>query len=296
LRAADACAAVPEISREFPALVGYEAVWGDGMIDPERVADIIRETAAAEIVPRFRLLRQEDIREKKPGDLVTLADLETERQLTQRLAAVSPGSLVLGEEAAAQDPARLGLLTTDAALWIIDPVDGTANFARGRTGFAVIVARIEQRTVRAGWIYDPLEDLMVIAELGAGAWSRGMRLAVASETEPRRMEGAAYGRTRVGMRAATALETSGRIGRVRNLGCSALEYAEIALGRAHFSLHSRSLPWDHAAGILIVREAGGLAGFGDGSTYDPRILDRPVLATSNGIAWEAVCDSVGPFA
>ncbi|HEV2546942.1 MAG TPA: inositol monophosphatase [Stellaceae bacterium] len=266
------------------------------MIDPERVGDIIRETAAAEIVPRFRMLRQEDIREKKPGDLVTLADLESERRLTQRLAAVLPGSLVLGEEAAAEDPARLGLLTTDASLWIIDPIDGTANFARGRTGFAVIVARIEQRSVQAGWIYDPLEDLMVIAERGAGAWSRGTRLAVASETEPRRMKGAAYGRTRAGTRAATALESAGRIGRVRNRGCSALEYAEIALGRAHFSLHSRSLPWDHAAGILIVREAGGVAGFADGSAYDPSILDRPVLATSNEIAWEVVCGGVGPFA
>ncbi len=266
------------------------------MIDPERVADIIRETAAAEIVPRFRMLGDEDIREKKPGDLVTLADLETERQLTQRLAAASPGSLVLGEEAAAEDPARLGLLTTEAPLWIIDPIDGTANFARGRIGFAVIVACIERRTVQAGWIYDPLEELMVVAEAGSGAWSRGARLAVAAEPEPRRMEGAAYGRTRAGTRAATALEAAGRIGRVRNLGCSALEYAEIALGRAHFSLHSRSLPWDHAAGILIVREAGGVAGFADRSAYDPSILDRPVLATSNEIAWEAVCDAVGPFA
>jgi fructose-1,6-bisphosphatase/inositol monophosphatase family enzyme len=265
------------------------------MIDPERVADIIRETAAAEIVPRFRMLRQEDVREKNPGDLVTLADLETERQLTERLAAAWPGTLVLGEEAAAEDPARLGLLTSDASLWIIDPIDGTANFARGRKGFAVILARIENRTLQAGWIYDPLEDLMVIAERGAGAWSAGTRLAVSGETEPRRMEGAAYGRTQAGTRAAAALETAGRIGRVRNLGCSALEYAEIALGRAHFSLHSRSLPWDHAAGILIVREAGGVAGFADRSAYDPSILDRPILATSNELAWEAVCGGAGPF-
>lgn len=266
------------------------------MIDPERVADIIRETAAAEIVPRFRMLREEDVREKNPGDLVTLADLETERQLTERLTAAWPGTLVLGEEAAAEDPARLGLLTTDASLWIIDPIDGTANFARGRKGFAVILARLENRTLQAGWVYDPLEDVMVIAEQGAGAWSRGARLAVSGETEPRRMEGAAYGRTQAGTRAATALETAGRIGRVRNLGCSALEYAEIALGRAHFSLHSRSLPWDHAAGILIVREAGGVAGFADRSAYDPSILDRPVLATSNEVAWEAVCGGAGPFA
>lgn len=266
------------------------------MTDPETIATLIRETAQAEIVPRFRLLRQEDIREKRPGDFVTVADLAAERMLAQRLAAAAPGSVVLGEEAAAADPASLALLAADAPVWVIDPIDGTANFARGQEGFAVIVARVERAAVRAGWIYDPLADLMVTAETGSGAWSDGTRLAVAAEPAPERMVGAAYGRTASGTRAAKALEASGRIAGIRNRGCSALEYIAVALGHAHFSLHSRSLPWDHAAGMLIVAEAGGIAGFLDGTPYDPRIADRPVLAASNRAAWDTVRAVVGSLA
>ena len=262
----------------------------------DRVATYIREAAVAEIVPRFRALAPADIREKKPGDFVTIADLETERVLSSRLQAALPGSAVLGEEAAAQDPSRFALLSQDAPVWVIDPLDGTANFTRGQPGFAVIVARVEHGAVEAGWIYDPLGDVMVTAERGGGAWSGGRRLAVASDERVAATTGAAYGRTVRGLRAAAALSASGRIGTVRNLGCSALEYVEIALGHAHFSLHSRSLPWDHAAGMLITAEAGGVAGFLDGTGYRPQLLDRAVLAGASRPIWDTVRDVVGALA
>lgn len=266
------------------------------MIDAEEIAALIRETAQKVIVPRFRLLRQEEIREKKPGDFVTIADLDAERMLEERLLAAAPGSAVLGEEAAHADPARLQLLAGEAPVWVIDPIDGTGNFARGAPGFGVILARVERAEICAGWIYDPLADEMVVAERGGGAWCDGRRLAVDAEPVPARLVGAAYGRTAAGPRAAKALGDSGRIAAVQNLGSSALEYNAVAFGRTHFSLHSRSLPWDHAAGMLIIREAGGLAGFLDGSAYDPRIADRPVLAASSEAAWETVSAVIGAMA
>lgn len=263
------------------------------MPDPEKVAQHIRETAEAEILPRFRQLGRGDIREKKPGDFVTLADLEAERQLTERLGALLPGSVVLGEEAAFADRRRFDLLAADAPVWVIDPVDGTANFARGAPAFAVIVALIDHARVRAGWIYEPLADTMVMAEAGGGAWSAGRRLATAGTVAPKDMVGAAYGRTKAGPRAAQALAASGRLGQVQNRGCSGLEYVDVALGRTQFSLHSRSLPWDHAAGMLITAESSGIAGFLDGSPYDPRIIDRPVLAAAGRMAWDIVREVVG---
>jgi fructose-1,6-bisphosphatase/inositol monophosphatase family enzyme len=155
------------------------------MMDMEKVAALIRETAEAVIVPRFRMLKQDEIREKKPGDFVTVADLDSERMLTERLLAWLPGSAVLGEEAAATDASRLALLAGEAPVWVIDPIDGTANFARGQEGFAVILALVERAELCAGWIYDPLGEAMVMAEAGGGAWSEGRRLAVAAEAEPR---------------------------------------------------------------------------------------------------------------
>jgi fructose-1,6-bisphosphatase/inositol monophosphatase family enzyme len=268
----------------------------DPLPDLDTVAQLIRDTAAAEILPRFRLLGSGDVREKGPGDLVTIADTEVERRLSAGLPAIAPGSVVLGEEAAAEDPSRLELLAGDVPVWVVDPVDGTANFARGQEGFAVIVAYVHRARLRAGWIYDPRADVMVMAAAGAGAWCAGTRLAVAGDQALTAMTGAAYGRAKAGPRAAQALRDSGRVGAVRNFGCSGIEYMEIARGRAHFSLHSRSLPWDHAAGMLITREAGGVADFLDRSAYDPRIIDRPVLAAASHLAWDTVAATVGPLA
>ena len=262
------------------------------MIDPENVANYIRETARAVILPRFRTLGHGDVREKKPGDPVTVADTEAEQELTRRLQNVIDGAHVLGEESVAEDPSRLAWLSAEAPVWIIDPIDGTSNFVRGNAGFAVIVALAQQGAVEAGWIYNPLGDVMISALKGQGAWSAGRRLQVKRDVPPEKLTGAAYGRTKSGVRSGRALNDSGRVRGVHNQGCSGLEYMAIAQGMAQFSLHSRSLPWDHAAGMLIVHEAGGLGGFLDGGVYDPRITDRPVLAASTAQAWQTVHEVV----
>lgn len=261
------------------------------MPDPETVARLIRETAQSVILPRFGTLKREEVREKAPGDLVTIADLETERRLAAGLSELLPGSAVLGEEAVAANPKRLSLTATCDNLWIIDPVDGTANFARGQPGFAVIVAHVEHGRTRAGWIFDPLGDRLVWAQAGEGAWSDGRRLRLVPA--PASPFGAAYGRI-AGVRVATAVERAGM--RTRNTGSSGIEYINLALGEAHFALHSRSLPWDHAAGMLIAMEAGGRAAFLDETRYDPRIHDHAPLAASDATCWTRVRDAVTALA
>ena len=258
------------------------------MLDPEAVARLIRETARRVILPRFGALKREDTREKAPGDLVTIADLEAEQLLSARLRAMIPGSAVLGEEGVATDASRLTLTASCDNLWIIDPLDGTANFVRGERNFAVIVAYKERGRMHAGWILDPVGDRLVWARANEGAWSDGRRLRVAPA--PIEAVGAAYGRAMTGLRAATAIEQAGM--RARNRGSSGIEYLELALGMSHFSLHSRAMPWDHAAGMLITREAGGHAAFVDGTPYDPRIHDRPLLAAADAACWARVRDAV----
>lgn len=260
------------------------------MIDRISIANLIRDTARRLVLPRFQALGSDDIREKKPGDPVTIADLETERELTRLLSETLVGAEVVGEESVAEDPRRLDILSSDAPVWIIDPVDGTSNFAKGVPGFAVIVALTWRGGVEAGWIYDPLGDAMVSALRGEGAWSDTSRLRFAADIPSERLTGSAYGRTPSGVRAAKALTESGRIDSVHNQGCSGLEYVALARGVSQFSLHSRSLPWDHAAGMLIVAEAGGRAAFLDGTAYDTRITDRALLAAANPRDWQTVHD------
>src|SRR5262249_31532208 len=111
-------------------------------VDPAAVIALMREVAATHILPRFRKLAAHEIHEKAPGNLVTIADLEAERALTPALTALIPGSLVVGEEAVAHDPAILDRLAGDDPVWVVDPVDGTQNFTKAVPCFAVIVALV----------------------------------------------------------------------------------------------------------------------------------------------------------
>lgn len=104
------------------------------------VEAIIREVARTEILPRFGRLTAADISEKNPGDLVTVADRAAEEALTRRLTGLLPGSLVVGEEAVAGDPGVLARLAGPEPVWIIDPIDGTHNYATDNPRFTTLVA------------------------------------------------------------------------------------------------------------------------------------------------------------
>src|SRR5258705_90267 len=148
--------------------------------DIDRVSRLIEEAAAAEIMPRFRRLAAGDVREKAPGDLVTVADEAVEARLAPQLTSLVPGSIVVGEEGAAADPDLLDRLLDDRPVWIIDPVDGTSNFAEGRPAFAVMVALARGTHVMAAWIHDPGTPRTAVAAAGEGGWLRGPRLSLAA--------------------------------------------------------------------------------------------------------------------
>jgi len=110
------------------------------LFDVAKVAGIIREIAEEQVLPRFQALADHEVQEKVAGELVTVVDLAVEDHLTRRLTELLPGSLVVGEEAVHADPALMDRLASDAPVWIIDPIDGTRNFAHGRPVFAIMVA------------------------------------------------------------------------------------------------------------------------------------------------------------
>lgn len=254
----------------------------------EAVEAIIAEVARQEIVPRFRRLSGGDVRSKKPGDLVTVADEAAERALDARLRDLLPGSTVVGEEAVAADPTVLDRLAGDAPAWVIDPVDGTANFAAGLPLFAVMVSLVAGGHAVAAWIHDPLTGATAMAERGAGAWSSGERLRVARPDEPAAMSGAVsfrYGRRPLVRKIAGRTD---RVGSVFQLRCAGQEYLALVRGQSHFSLYHRLLPWDHAAGQLIHAEAGGYSARLDGSTYLPTTIDGGLLLAPDRAAWETV--------
>jgi len=264
------------------------------MIDVEGVSAIIRDVAAQEILPRYLALGTGDVREKQDAnDLVTVADIEAERSLTRRLSNTYPGTMAFGEEGATTDPSLLRLLDADRPVWVIDPVDGTFNFAHGRPGFAVIVAYVRNGVTLAGWIHDPLRQLTITAVRGRGAWHGASRLTVAAAPSSLDAIGAAYGNLRAHGTLADILNRSGRFATVSNLLSGAIEYIGLVEEQRHFLVADRSFPWDHAAGVLIVQEAGGTAGFLDGADYDPRIVDRHVMVETSRQLWNDLQSAIG---
>src|ERR1700678_822779 len=139
------------------------------------VADIMRQSAKLAILPRYRSLQAHEINEKSASDFVTIADRESEALLAEGLARLLPEATIVGEEAAHSDPGVMGGLG-DALCWIIDPLDGTNNFAAGKPPFGILVALAERGETIAGWIYDPLTGRCCHAQRGGGAFVNGERV------------------------------------------------------------------------------------------------------------------------
>ncbi|MDN3021872.1 inositol monophosphatase family protein [Streptomyces sp. S.PB5] len=223
------------------------------------VEEAVRKAAAAEIMPRFRRLAAHEVDEKSgPHDLVTDADRLAEQHLTDVLGRLLPGSVVVGEEAVHANPASYEAIRGDAPVWIVDPVDGTRQFVRGEDGFCTLVALAQGGVLRASWTYAPALDRMATAVRGQGAFLDGERL-FAGPPEPGRDLEVATSHpdytTDDQKRALLGLWTDGVAPRA--CGSAGLEYLAVARGELDGTAFSWEAAWDHAAGLLLVEEAGG---------------------------------------
>lgn len=249
------------------------------------VAALLRETAAAVVMPRFRALAAHEIQEKSPGDYVTVADHESEARIVEGLAALLPEANILGEEAAAADPALIDGLGSGLD-WVIDPIDGTTNFSEGITPFALMVALIADGETEAGWIYDPVKDRMCHAHRGHGAFVDGERIAARPTGAEPPIAALAMHFLTPERRADIEARAAGRLAVAAIPRCAGEQYPRLALGENDVSLFERALPWDHAPGALFLEEAGGRTARPDGSRY--RVTDRRpgLLSAASPQLWD----------
>jgi fructose-1,6-bisphosphatase/inositol monophosphatase family enzyme len=264
-------------------------------VGAEAVAAVLDAAARTIVMPRFRALGKNEIRQKtRPDDLVTVADLESQAFLAEELGRLLPEAAIVGEEDAEQDV--FGRIRAGGWCWVIDPLDGTHNFVHGRRGFTIMAALLRDGVVQAGWIHDPLAGKTAMAVRGEGASRAGRRLRVATADTVSAMAGALY----VGARRAPALRA--RINEVRaSLGRqifqrgAGAEYLALVTGRIHYAIFTRLLPWDHAAGSLLFSEAGGNIAYLDGEPYRPD-EDRsvPLLLAPSRESWHELRDFFAP--
>ena len=211
--------------------------------------------AARGLIRDFGEVEQLQVSVKGPGEFVSTADLRAERTLKNELSRARPGYGLLFEEGGASEG------SDPHHRWIVDPLDGTTNFLHGIPHFAISIGLERDGEIVAGIVYEPTRDEMFWAEKGAGAYLNDRRLRVSARRQlgealvgtgipfGERGDHPAY----VATLAAVAAATSG----VRRLGAAALDLAYVAAGRFDGFWEFGLSPWDIAAGLLLVREAGG---------------------------------------
>jgi fructose-1,6-bisphosphatase/inositol monophosphatase family enzyme len=255
-------------------------------VNTTEVLELLQRVAEEVINPRFRSLDDEQIDEKNPGDLVTVADREAEERLTDALSRAYPDALVLGEEATATDDTLLPRFRAADHAFTIDPVDGTKNFVAGSRNHAVMAAELRDGEVLRSWIWQPQLGAAYVAERGRGAWRNGERL----------------------QRPPVGDEPRGVTSRRRWLGraldglppleltwvCCGVDYPKLVEGEADYLVYRGTQPWDHSPGLLLLEESGAYLGTFEGGRYRPQD-DPPVglVAAADRATYDRVQEHIG---
>jgi myo-inositol-1(or 4)-monophosphatase len=257
---------------------------------PTGARDLAIEAARdAGALLRERLTQPRNVQFKGTVDLVTDSDRASEALIAQRIRDAFPEHRLIGEEGArgagpgantpdestpSGDPSRYG--------WVVDPLDGTTNYAHGYPHFAVSIGLECDGTVILGVVYDPMRDELFVAERGGGATLNGAKIAVSGQDELLRSllaTGFPYDLTQRDESDAIWLALNRACQGVRRDGSAALNLCYVACGRVDAFWERPLQPWDMAAGAIIVEEAGGTVTNYRGGEWDP--YQREVVA-SNG--------------
>lgn len=260
-------------------------------VDIEKVAAIIRETAQAEILPRWRNLAVADVSEKsKPGDLVTVADRAAEAVLERRLTELLPGSTVVGEEAVFAAPQVIERFRGPDPVWVLDPIDGTKAFTQGKTTFDVLVALVRDGEPVAGWIHAPAEGDLYMGEIGSGVMRRrdgcdDERLTAPDRGSLAEITGIVFVK---GLRERAGLsDPESALGRFKGTvpaTCAGHNYANVLRGDCDFLINFSTQAWDHMPGLALIAAGGWHGARHDGRRFDP--LDpKGGILVAPGLDW-----------
>ena len=236
----------------------------------------IRKAATEELLPRFNAV---ETAYKADGSIVTQADHAMQDRLQAQLAQHFPEYGLLGEEMTGEEQLAQ-LRDSTSGLWVLDPLDGTSNFAIGIPYFAVSLALIEAGRVSLGIVYDPCRDEYFHAIRDTGAWLNGQPLGSRGPASPLSRGIAIVDYKRLPADLATRLAATPPYSSQRSFGSVALDFCWLAAGRAHVYLHGSHNLWDYAAGLTILREAGGHSITLEGEREPPLSLQKRSTAAA----------------
>ena len=255
-------------------------------MNTQEILQLLQDVAEEVINPRFRSLSDDQVAEKNPGDLVTVADREAEVRITDALSHAYPGALILGEEANESDDTLLDRFRAADHAFTVDPVDGTKNFVSGSRDHAVMVAELRDGASCAA---------------GSGSRSTARRTSPSGASAP-----GATVEPLVRPPAGDVLRgvTSRRrwIGRALDglppleltWVCCGVDYPKLVEGAADYLIYSGTKPWDHAPGSLLLAESGAFLGTFEGQPYRPQDpAPSGLVGAADRATYDLVQDLVG---
>ena len=240
--------------------------------------------AAKNLIRDFGELEKLQVSLKGPGNFVTASDKKVEKILIEELQKARPNYSILSEE--------IGKINNDEEFkWIIDPIDGTSNFLHGIPHFAISIGLEHNEEIICGIIYDPIKDEMFTAEKGNGSYLNNQRIRVSSRSKLKDCLIATGGPRRNQKERDLALKEYDKFSSsvdipVRKMGSASLDMAYVAAGRFDGMWQRNLNYWDIAAGIILIKEAGGFVTDFNGN--DAYIEKKTILATNSGINKEMI--------
>jgi len=250
---------------------------------------LLRNVSARAILPYYRKLAADQVTAKAADDVVTVADNLSEEMLAEGLARIIPGLPIVGEEAAHADPAVQDRLSGDC--WIVDPLDGTRNFAKGQPPFGILIAMGQGGEAHTGWIYDVLTDRFCVAHRGKGAFVNGEKIVARPTGETPPVAAISLIFMDPDKREAVREGIAPHYRTVDVPYCAAEQYPRLALGVNDVSIFERTLAWDHAAAALWLNEAGGKVARLDGSPYRVDEWDRKgLIGAASPALWDQLAE------
>ena len=235
--------------------------------------------ASRSLIRDFGEIENLQVSSKGPGDFVTSADKRTEKILIEELQKAHPEYGILSEE--------VGFINkyNTKNRWVIDPIDGTMNFLNGIPQFAISIAYEEDAEVKCGVIFNPISNELFSAEKGNGSYLNNSRIRVSNKKKIKDallVTGGPKGESKIKNKIFSEyINISKNVSNVRKFGSAALDIAYVACGRFDGYWQRELNYWDLAAGIIILKEAGGLIDFFE---EDPNLpLKKNILATNSNI-------------
>ena len=233
------------------------------------------EKASKILIRDFGEIEKLQVSKKGPADFVTNSDLKTEKIIIEELKRAKPNYSIISEENGIE------INKDKDNTWIIDPIDGTVNFLHGIPHFAISIALKSKNEIIAGLIFDPIKNEMFYAEKNNGSFFNNHRIRVSKKNQ---IEECLFASNNEGVKHATPILA------LRNTGCAALDLAYVGAGKFDGFFHNKINIWDIAAGILIVKEAGGKVN--DISEFDQNKIN--IRASSNNI-YSKMLQKLGKF-